>query len=463
VTGYTKDEFIGTAVHDLVHPVHPDGSPYPAQDCPLHTALGFGDTLRGHEDVFLHKDGRLFPVRCNAQPVIRNGEPIAVVIEFWDITREKHADERLQKKNERLRLISDAAAVLLTASDPDTMMQELFTRVRDHLGVDAYFNFVADESTGALHLVSCAGIPRLAAESITHDFEHALYETIGGTPLGQIAPVHISNLDRADGPAIALVRRLGFRTYACSPLVYDDRLIGTLSFASHERTSLDPDDLAFLGTLSRYVTFAYVRLRLVERLREADRRKDEFLATLAHELRNPLAPIRHGLQVIRRSGIDDPLVDVARTTMERQLEQMVRLVDDLLDVSRITRNRLAIRKRPIALKDAIESAIETTQPLIDEARHSFSVELPPETILVDADPTRLAQVFANLLNNAAKYTEPGGEISLRAWIEGNEVVTSVKDTGIGIAREHLPKLFQMFSQVVPALERSRGGLGIGLS
>src|SRR5690606_9859956 len=148
---------------------------------------------------------------------------------------------------------------------------------------------------------------------------------------------------------------------------------------------------------------------------------DEFLATLAHELRNPLAPIRHGLQVIRRSGIDDPLVDVARTTMERQLEQMVRLVDDLLDVSRITRNRLAIRKRPIALKDAIESAIETTQPLIDEARHSFSVELPPETILVDADPTRLAQVFANLLNNAAKYTEPGGEISLRAWIEGNEV------------------------------------------
>src|SRR5690606_33040257 len=223
VTGYTKDEFIGTAVHDLVHPVHPDGSPYPAQDCPLHTALGFGDTLRGHEDVFLHKDGRLFPVRCNAQPVIRNGEPIAVVIEFWDITREKHADERLQKKNERLRLISDAAAVLLTASDPDTMMQELFTRVRDHLGVDAYFNFVADESTGALHLVSCAGIPRLAAESITHDFEHALYETIGGTPLGQIAPVHISNLDRADGPAIALVRRLGFRTYACSPLVYDDR------------------------------------------------------------------------------------------------------------------------------------------------------------------------------------------------------------------------------------------------
>lgn len=202
--------------------------------------------------------------------------------------------------------------------------------------------------------------------------------------------------------------------------------------------------------------------RLADDLSDADRRKDEFLATLAHELRNPLAPIRNALQIIRL-GADARTAEQARSMMERQVDQMVRLVDDLLDVSRITRGKLELRKEHILLSSVLNSAIETSRPLIDQMGHQLSVTLPPETITVDADPTRLAQVFANLLNNSAKYMDRGGHIWLTAERQGSDVLVSVKDTGIGIAADQLPHIFDMFSQVERSLERSQGGLGIGLT
>jgi CheY-like chemotaxis protein len=149
--------------------------------------------------------------------------------------------------------------------------------------------------------------------------------------------------------------------------------------------------------------------------------------------------------------------------MERQVGQMVRLIDDLLDISRITRGRLQLRKERIELAAAVRNAVETSRPLVEESSHDLAVSLPPEPIHLDADPTRLAQVFSNLLNNAAKYTDRGGRISLTAERQGREIVVSVRDTGIGIAPEHLPGIFQPFAQMAPALERSQGGLGIGLS
>lgn len=202
--------------------------------------------------------------------------------------------------------------------------------------------------------------------------------------------------------------------------------------------------------------------KLAANLSEADRRKDEFLATLAHELRNPLAPIRNALQIIRLST-DREAREQARILMERQLEQMVRLVDDLLDVSRITRGKLDLRRAQVQLSAVVSNAIETTRPLIDHMSHELTVTLPKMPILVDADLTRLAQVFSNLLNNSAKYTDRGGHIWLTAERKGSEVVVSVKDTGIGIAADQLPHIFVMFSQVDRSLERSQGGLGIGLT
>jgi signal transduction histidine kinase len=198
-------------------------------------------------------------------------------------------------------------------------------------------------------------------------------------------------------------------------------------------------------------------------LQEADRRKDEFLATLAHELRNPLAPICNALELIRQGEKDSSLRERAREMMERQIAQMVRLIDDLLDVSRITQGKIQLRKERVDLAAAVQSAVEAIRLLIETSGQELTLSLPTEPIWVDADPTRLAQVLSNLLHNAAKYTGKGGKIWLSAEQEADWVKISVRDTGIGIAPEHLSDLFKMFSQVAPALERSQGGLGIGLA
>ena len=198
-------------------------------------------------------------------------------------------------------------------------------------------------------------------------------------------------------------------------------------------------------------------------LREADRRKDEFLATLSHELRNPLAPLRNALELLRRSGTDGRVQERALAIMERQLHQLVRLTDDLLDVSRITTNRLELRREHIDVRAVLSSAVETTQPLLDAAGHRLVVDLPPEPLWIDADFTRIAQAFANLLNNAAKYTERGGRISVSSRLEDGEVVATIADTGIGIDARLMPRIFDMFMQLDRSSDRAQSGLGIGLA
>ena len=202
--------------------------------------------------------------------------------------------------------------------------------------------------------------------------------------------------------------------------------------------------------------------KLSAELSEADRRKDEFLATLAHELRNPLAPIRNGLQVLGLADDDKVASEQVRTMMERQLGQMVRLVDDLMDVSRISTGKVELRKQHVTLAAVVHNAVETSSPLIEEMHHKLSIQAPDSTLLVDVDPIRLSQVIMNLLNNAAKYSEPGGHIQLTFERIGSEVVVSIRDTGIGIDAKHLPHIYEMFSQVDHSMETSHGGLGIGL-
>ena len=197
-------------------------------------------------------------------------------------------------------------------------------------------------------------------------------------------------------------------------------------------------------------------------LAESDRKKDDFIALLAHELRNPLAPIRNGLQVLRQAG-DRSVRERAQQMMDRQLGHMVRLIDDLLDVSRISRQKLELRRARVALSDIVENAIEAAQPAIDAAGHELSVTLPARPVYLNADLTRLAQVLSNLLANSAKYTSRGGQIRLSAERKADTVEITVTDTGIGIPQESLPTIFDMFSQVDRSIERSTGGLGIGLA
>ncbi|MGB4335540.1 MAG: PAS domain S-box protein [Chromatiaceae bacterium] len=200
-----------------------------------------------------------------------------------------------------------------------------------------------------------------------------------------------------------------------------------------------------------------------EALREADRRKDEFLATLAHELRNPLAPIRSAVEILKLKAPDDPTLQAVHGLIDRQLRHLVRLVDDLLDVSRITRGRLQLRRERVALAEVLEQALEASRPHVECAGHDLSVTLPPVPVYLDADPVRLAQVFLNLIHNACKYTNPGGQIRVSAELDGPEVVVTVADTGIGVPPEDLVRLFETFAQLGPTGERAQGGLGIGLS
>jgi PAS domain S-box-containing protein len=200
-----------------------------------------------------------------------------------------------------------------------------------------------------------------------------------------------------------------------------------------------------------------------DELAEDARRKDEFLAVLAHELRNPLAPVRNALQVMRLGSNDAGLVERMRAMAERQVAYMTHLVDDLLDLSRISRGLLRLLKEALDVAQPVQQAVEGVQPLVGERRLTLSVSLPAEPVYVEADPTRLQQVVGNLLSNAAKYTDPGGTILLTARQEGGELVLRVRDTGIGIAPEMLPKIFDLFVQAERRLDRSQGGLGIGLT
>ena len=198
-------------------------------------------------------------------------------------------------------------------------------------------------------------------------------------------------------------------------------------------------------------------------LQEANHRKDEFLAMLAHELRNPLAPIRTAVQLLRLKELTEPHRRRARDVIERQVEHLVNLIDDLLDVSRITRGMITLQLEPVLVGAIVARAVETARPAIDSHRHLLELDLPDELISVEGDKTRLVQVIANILHNAAKFMDPGGRIRLRVWREGQNAVIQISDTGIGIAPELLPTIFELFTQVHSKSERAQGGLGIGLA
>jgi signal transduction histidine kinase/CheY-like chemotaxis protein len=248
------------------------------------------------------------------------------------------------------------------------------------------------------------------------------------------------------------------------PLYARGRTLGVLSLArQNPDRPFNPADAELAGDLAGRTAIAIDNARLYRDIQEADRRKTEFLAMLAHELRNPLAPIRNAVQLLRYQGGNDPQLEWARDIIDRQVQQMARLVDDLLDVSRITRGKINLQMEPIDAAAVVSRAVETSRPLIDARHHELTVSVLPEPLMVQADSTRLAQVLSNLLNNAAKYTEDGGHVWLTVAREGDEAVFRVRDSGMGIPPELLSSVFDLFIQADRSLDRSQGGLGIGLT
>lgn len=261
-----------------------------------------------------------------------------------------------------------------------------------------------------------------------------------------------------------IARQAGFRAVHSTPLTTrSGDVVGVLS--THFRRPHRPTDreMHLIDLCARQAVDFIENARLYDELREADRRKDEFLATLAHELRNPLAPISNAFQFFRLDGDLSPTSMRVLAIVEQQVQHLVRLVDDLLEVSRITRGKIDLRRETTDLASLILAAVETSRPQIEAAGHQLALTLPPEPIAIEADPVRMTQVLANLLNNAAKFTEPGGQIWLTARRENGEALVSVRDSGIGIAAENLPRIFETFAQVDRSLNRSQGGLGLGLT
>ena len=283
------------------------------------------------------------------------------------------------------------------------------------------------------------------------------------TPPGGQSPKYRIQIDGEDVPADKLPMQYAI---ANRKAIRNDleilRADGTVRYIQDDVEPLYDSDGTVIGCVSVCVDLTEQR-RAERMLREADRRKDEFLASLSHELRNPLVPLRTALDELRRSGGDPLVAGRAYAIMERQLFHLVRLTDDLLDVSRITRNKIDLRRERIDLRLVLQSAIETTQPLIAVAGQILTVDIPREPVWVYVDFTRLAQAISNLLNNAVKYTPRGGRITLRAAVDEGDVVVSVSDTGVGIAPSALAHIFEMFMQADEPTGQPRDGLGIGLT
>ncbi|HEY0134667.1 MAG TPA: PAS domain S-box protein [Nannocystis sp.] len=383
-----------------------------------------------------------------------------------DVTARKLDEQRLARALERereqgrlLRQVADASLAIHSAGSVESVLRVVAEEARRNLGAGLAFSSLG---TGDDHVQTIIA----AATADEHADPTQLRPPAALQPLATAAcrtnrPMRRTHAELASHPrtpdeAIP-------RGWIAAPFVGPDgENLGLIQLCDKHHGEFGESDEVVLVQLAHITSVAIENTRLYAALRDQDRRKDEFIALLAHELRNPLAPIRYGLQVMRLS--EDRAVRMrSQDIMDRQLAHMVRLIDDLLDISRISRNKTELRRSRVTLADAVNSAVETARPLIDAAGHTLEVVLPDQPVVLDADLTRLAQVFSNLLTNSAKYTEPGGKISLIAERHARSVSIAVRDTGIGIPAAALPTIFDMFSQVDRSIERSRGGLGIGLA
>jgi PAS domain S-box-containing protein len=418
VTGWTPREALGLEL-DRVFRIVGEESRQPVES-PATRALRDGVVIGPANHALLtRRDGTSVPVDHSASPIrARDGAIVGCVLAFRDITREKLAAEALRESERRFRTMAESLPLMVFTYTADGVLDYASPRWTEFSGL-TLADTAGEGAGGTIHPDDREASRAAWAEALRSG---DAYESE-------------FRCRRRDGVYRWLMSR-------AVPLRDDEGRV-----TKWIGTSEDLDDLH----------------QAQHALREADRRKDEFLATLAHELRNPLAPIRYSLELLKRAGGDADVIQQARSTMERQVLQLVRLVDDLIDVGRITRNKLDLKMEYVELASVVHHAVEASRPDYERAGHELTITLPAQTIYLHADPIRLAQVFENLLTNACKFTEPGGHVWLTAGPQGRDIVVAVKDTGVGIPPDMLPTVFDLFTQVDRSLERTAGGLGIGLS
>ena len=414
--------------------------------------------------VLVHRSGLERMIDDSAAPIRgADGALDGVVLVFRDASSEK-------QETARRAFLAQVSEELVTAGDYRAALARIVAlavpRLADWCAVDVV------EDQGGISRLAVAHVDpaKVAYARELHEryppdpnANRGVPEVIrtGRPELYREIPPELLEASARDEEHRRIIRELDLRSALIVPLRGAQRTFGALTFIYTGHRRYTEHDLAFAEDLARRAALLIERRRLEEDAMAASRAKDEFLAMLGHELRNPLAPIRTALHLMGNRA--DAGSAKERQIIERQVEHLVRLVDDLLDVSRITRGKVKLHREPIEIGAVLARALEMASPLLEQRGHHMDLELPRAGLLVDADPARLAQVFGNLLTNAAKFTDPGGRVAVTAAREGGEVVVTVTDTGIGIGPEQLPAVFDTFVQERRTEDRSQGGLGLGLS
>ena len=462
------DELIGKSIADVV------GPEAFAQLLPYVKRVLDGQTVHYEKEVAFKGKTPCW-VSTNYTPTRdENGVVDGWVAVVLDISAHKHAEEELVRSRQQISADFDALTRLQGVANRCGAADNQFDECL-HVILDAAIAFthcdrghlqLLDPDNTVLRLVSHRGFEppfvehfRLLDSKDPSACGHAMLEHRRVV----VEDVAHNNVFAGELSQTMLLDA-GVRAVQSTPLFTSKgQLIGVISTHSAKPRRFEERELRWMDVLARQAADYVDRKRIEEALQDAGRRKDEFLAMLSHELRNPLAPVGYAIEILKRDDATPSQMQKAREVIERQVRQMARLLDDLMDVSRITRGTISLRKQRVELRSIVNDAVEAARPLIEQSGHTLHVDIPARSIVLDADPTRISQVLINLLNNAAKYTERGGRIELSAARQNETVVIGVKDTGLGIPADMLQHIFELFAQEERSIERSRGGLGIGLT
>ncbi len=428
--------------------------------------------LVSYDDQLPYRNGGTRWINANYIPHFdTNGSVRGFAVLVHDVDAHRQAEDAQRF----LVAVHDATRGL---RDPSEVMLQTVSLVGSRFGVIRCAYGEVDDAVEHLLVTRgyTDGVPTVAGWHRLDRFGDSMVKELKGGRTAVVSDVR-TDARTNDPAALPTYEAMQIRSMIIAPIVKGGRLVALLVMADRIVREWSSNDAWLLEQVAERIFFAVESARanasltesrdelqrLNAELSEADRRKDEFLAVLAHELRNPLAPIRNAVHYLRLKASPDPALRNARDIIDRQVRHLVRLVDDLLDVSRISSGKIGLQKERVSLALIVTNAVESSRPAIESENHQLTVSLPAEPVYLDADLTRLAQVLQNLLNNAAKYTAPGGKIGLHAEFDGHAVAIRVVDTGIGIPREMLPRVFDLFTQVDRSIERSTGGLGIGLT
>ncbi|HET7204558.1 MAG TPA: ATP-binding protein [Steroidobacteraceae bacterium] len=456
-TGQSRTEWLGDGWADAIHP---DDRAY---------ALGlWREAVRTRSVVnaefrLRHATSGWRWTNVRAAPVFAaDGTLVKWVGLNIDIDARKQAEAERRAAEDRQALLLRLSDELRSLDDADALQRTACRLLGEHLRADGVHYGEVRAEDGVV--VVGPGYDGDGARSLTGTYP---FDSFRDTPRllegRTIAVGDVATSADLSETARRTCRALQIASFVTAPLVLDGKLAWTLSVLSRTPRAWTKDEVSLVREAGERTWAEVERARAQSALAQANRRKDEFLATLAHELRNPLAPIRNGLQIARLSSRNDVTLQRIVEMMDRQLAHLARLVDDLLDIARISAGKIALQRKAVDLVDVIARSIESVRTLIDEHGHALEVEAPAGAVIVDGDPQRLAQVFTNLLSNAAKYTERGGRVQVRVEATPDEAVVQVIDTGIGIPPEELQQVFDLFSQVRLHHVRAEGGLGIGLA